>query len=118
MRGRRILIAGSNGLVGTYFCRLPALKKYRVYTLFHLETTNLGNSFSVDLSNSLGVFRQVVKGVEPNIIVHLAAVINVDQCEVERDAADKVNHLSVKELVNYIVNTKDCFLLNIYRLCI
>jgi RmlD substrate binding domain len=100
-------------VMGTYFCRLAALKKYRVYTLFHLDPTNLGNSFSVDLSNSLGVFMQVLKEVEPNIVVHLAAMTNVDQCEIERDAADKVNHLSVKELVNYIINTKDCLLLNI-----
>ena len=113
MEEKKIMITGSNGLVGTYFCRLTALKKYRVYTLFHLEPTNLGNSFSVDLSNSSAAFRQVLKEVEPNIIVHLAAMTNVDQCEMERDAADKVNHLSVKEIVNYIVNTKDCFLLNI-----
>jgi dTDP-4-dehydrorhamnose reductase len=113
MEEKRILITGSNGLVGTYFCRLTALKKYRVYTLFHLEPTNLGNSFSVDLSNSPGVFRQVLDEVEPNIIVHLAAMTNVDQCEIERKAADKVNHLSVKELVSYLVNTKECFLLNI-----
>ena len=111
MEEKRILITGSSGLVGTYFCRLTALKKYRVYTLFHLEPTNFGDSFSVDLSNSPGVFRQVLNEVEPDIIVHLAAMTNVDQCEIERNAADKVNHLSVKELVNYMANNKECFLL-------
>jgi dTDP-4-dehydrorhamnose reductase len=111
MEEKRILITGSSGLVGTYFCRLTALKKYRVYTLFHLEPSNFGNSFSVDLSNSPGVFRQVLDEVEPDIIVHLAAMTNVDQCEIERNAADKVNHLSVKKLVNYMANNKECFLL-------
>jgi dTDP-4-dehydrorhamnose reductase len=111
MEQKRILITGSNGLVGTYFCRLTALKKYRVYTLFHSEPTNLGDSFSIDLSNSPEFFKQVINEIEPDIIVHLAAMTNVDQCEIERIAADNVNHLSVKELVNYIVTCKECFLL-------
>jgi len=111
MEEKKILITGSSGLVGTYFCRLTALKKYRVYTLFHSEPTNIGNSISVDLSNSPGVFGQVLNEVEPDIIVHLAAMTNVDQCEIERNTADKINHLSVRELVNYVGNNKECFLL-------
>lgn len=111
MEEKRILITGSSGLAGSYFCRLKSLKNYRIYTLFHLEPTNLGNSFSVDLSNSTGVLTQVLNEVKPEIIVHLAAMTNVDQCEIELNAANNVNHLSVKELVNYIVNNKKCFLL-------
>jgi dTDP-4-dehydrorhamnose reductase len=111
MDEKKILITGSSGLVGSYFCRLTTLKKYRAYTLFHLEPTNFGNSFSVDLSNSPGIFRQVLNEVEPDIIVHLAAMTNVDQCEIERNTADKINHLSVKQLVNYIGNNKECYLL-------
>jgi dTDP-4-dehydrorhamnose reductase len=53
----------------------------------------------------------VINKVEPDIIVHLAAMTNVDQCEIERNAADNVNHLSVKELVKYITNSKERFLL-------
>jgi dTDP-4-dehydrorhamnose reductase len=113
MEEKKILITGSSGLVGNYFCSLTALKKYRVYTLFHLEPTNVGNSFSVDLSNSLGGFRQLVNEIKPDIIVHLAAMTNVDECEIERNAADKVNHLSVKELANYIANHKECYLLHV-----
>jgi dTDP-4-dehydrorhamnose reductase len=111
MQEKRILITGSTGLVGTYFCGLSALKKYRIYTLFHLEPTNFGNSISVDLSNSLGVFKQVLGELEPDIVVHLAAMTNVDQCEIERNAANYVNHLSVRELANYIVNGRECFVL-------
>lgn len=111
MEEKKILITGSSGLVGTYFCRLTALKKYRVYTLLHSEPTNNGNSISIDLSNSPGVFGQVLNEVGPDIIVHLGAMTNVDQCEIERNTADKINHLSVRELVNYVGNNKECFLL-------
>jgi dTDP-4-dehydrorhamnose reductase len=111
MEEKKILITGSNGLVGTYFCRLSALKKYRVYTLFHLDSANFGNSIPVDLSNSKGVFRQVLIELDPDVVVHLAAMTNVDQCEIDRDAADYVNHLSVRDLANCIVNSKKCFVL-------
>jgi dTDP-4-dehydrorhamnose reductase len=36
---------------------------------------------------------------------------DVDQCEVERNAADKINHLSVKELASYLTNNRECFVL-------
>jgi dTDP-4-dehydrorhamnose reductase len=53
----------------------------------------------------------VINRLEPDIIVHIAAMTDVDRCEIERDASDKVNHLSVRELANYIENRKECFLL-------
>jgi dTDP-4-dehydrorhamnose reductase len=108
---KRVLITGSSGLVGCYFCRLTALRKYRVYTLVHLEQKSFGIPISVDLSNSLESFRQVINEVKPSIIVHLAAMTNVEQCELERNIADNINHLSVKELANYMLNNEECFLL-------
>jgi dTDP-4-dehydrorhamnose reductase len=113
MEEKRILITGSNGLVGTYFRRLSALKKYRIYTLFHLEPINFRNSISVDLSKSLDVFKQVLEEIKPDVIVHLAAMTDVDQCEIERKAADKINHLSVKELTSYIVDSRESFALHV-----
>jgi dTDP-4-dehydrorhamnose reductase len=113
MEEKRILITGSNGLVGTYFCRLSALNKYRIYTLFHLDSANFGNSIHVDLSNSLGAFRKVLNKIEPDIVVHLAAMTDVDQCEIDRGAANNVNHLSVKDLASCIVNSKECFVLHV-----
>jgi dTDP-4-dehydrorhamnose reductase len=111
MEEKRILITGSNGLVGTYFCNLSELKNYQIYTLFRLEPTNFGRSISLDLSNSPQALKQVLNEVKPDIIVHLAAMTDVDRCEVEQNAADKVNHLSVKELADYIVNSRECYVL-------
>jgi dTDP-4-dehydrorhamnose reductase len=89
-------------------------------TTFHLEPTNLGNQLPVDLSNSdsLGAFTQVINEVKPDVIVHLATITYVDQCQIERNAADNVNHISVKELVNYVVSNKDlyCMYLRIMHL--
>jgi dTDP-4-dehydrorhamnose reductase len=110
MDRKKILITGASGLVGTYFCRLKPLSDYRVYSLFHLHPSKYGNPISVDL-NSLGTFKQVINEIKPDIIVHLAAMTNVDECEIQREATTRVNHLSVKELVKYIEDNKRCFLL-------
>jgi dTDP-4-dehydrorhamnose reductase len=110
-----ILITGSSGLVGSYFCRLVAGKKdLCVYTLVHSEPTNFGNSIQVDLSSpsSVPFFRHALNEINPDIIVHLAAMTDVDQCEIQRDMANNINHLSVKELSRHAIN-KDCFILYI-----
>ena len=47
------------------------------------------------------------------MIVHLAALTNVDACETQRDIADKINHVSVRELSRYLEVNKKVFLLYI-----
>jgi dTDP-4-dehydrorhamnose reductase len=116
---KRVLITGSNGLVGSYFCRLAGLKKYLLYTTVHSEstkkiTTTFGDPIPIDLSNSMGLFRQAVYDVGPDIIVNLAAMTDVDQCEIQREVANNINHHSVKELVDYVANkNKECFILHV-----
>jgi dTDP-4-dehydrorhamnose reductase len=110
---KRMLITGPSGLVGSYFCRLTALKKYRLSTIAHSESISLGNSITVDLSDTTNLFRQAIYTIRPDIIVHLAAMTDVEQCEVERDLADNINHLAAKALTEYMLNTdnRECFLL-------
>jgi dTDP-4-dehydrorhamnose reductase len=110
---KRMLITGSTGLVGSYFCRLTALKKYKLYNIVHSESSTFGNTFLVDLSYSTNLFREAIYAIRPDIIVHLAAMTDVEKCEIEKDVADKTNHLSVKALIDYILNTnnRECFLL-------
>lgn len=113
MKERTLMITGSSGLVGSYFRRLTALTRYRIYNLIHLEQTNFGKSIYFDLSNSVNLFRQVIDEIKPDIILHLAAMTDVEQCEIERNLANNINHLSVRELANYIANNNECFLLHV-----
>jgi dTDP-4-dehydrorhamnose reductase len=110
---KRMLITGSTGLIGSYLCRLKGFKKYQLYTLVHSEPAEFGKPIAVDLCCSLNLFREAINEVKPAIIVHLAAMTDVDQCEIERDNANNINHLAVKVLTDYIVNCNntDCFLL-------
>jgi dTDP-4-dehydrorhamnose reductase len=112
MLEEKMLITGSTGLVGSYFCRLTALKKYCLYALVHSESTTSGKSIAVDFSYSTDSFKEAINRVRPDIIVHLAAMTDVEQCEIQKDIANNINYLSVKQVVDYVENSnKDCFVL-------
>jgi dTDP-4-dehydrorhamnose reductase len=112
MLEKKMLITGSSGLVGSYFCRLKTLKKYRIYTIVHSEPPTFENSIKVDLSGPMYLFRQAIKEVKPDVIVHLAAMTDVERCEIQKNIANKINHLSIKQLVDYVENkNKECFVL-------
>jgi dTDP-4-dehydrorhamnose reductase len=100
---KRILITGSNGLLGQkvvdLFTRCGGyallLTSKREHSVFK------GDAFpyvSLDLSNRTAV-RKVVDEFEPEIIINTAAMTDVDKCETERALAWKANVSSVENLV-------------------
>lgn len=115
-KGERMLITGASGLVGSYFCRLLDLQQhdlyYDVYVADHTEATNFGRSIEIDLIN-LTRFAEVIDEVKPDVMVNLAAMTNVDACEVQRDEADRINHLSVKVISEYLDSNNECYLLHV-----
>ena len=99
---KRILITGSNGLVGQKVVEI--LSRSTNYNL--LLTSKQGQSvFSdetlpyrqLDVSDKQEV-RKVVDEIEPDMIINTAAMTNVDKCETERDAAWRANVVTVENL--------------------
>ena len=101
---KRILITGSNGLLGQKMVEL--LSNSPSYTLlltskqdasvFHdasLTYRTLDTSHKQDVQKAFEEF-------EPEIIIHTAAMTNVDQCELEREAAWHTNVTSVENVVH------------------
>lgn len=115
MKRQKILITGGSGLVGSYFCKLDGLtQNYDIHTIDHTQTaTTVGKSFSADLADPAGNFKNILHDVKPDVIVNLAAMTNVDECEVQRDVADKINHLAVREIARYLENNSNCFLVHV-----
>jgi dTDP-4-dehydrorhamnose reductase len=100
---KKILITGSNGLLGQKLVELLVSKA-------HIETiaTARGENrlpFSkgyryveMDITNPEAVER--VFGAErPDVLIHTAAMTNVDQCEAEKDACWKLNVTATETLV-------------------
>lgn len=101
----KVLITGANGLLGQKLISLLSS-----YEDFYLVATSLGRRrfsreydfleyYSLDISQRNHVF-DIVHLVKPDIIIHTAAMTNVDQCELHQDDCWKVNVQSVVHLLH------------------
>jgi dTDP-4-dehydrorhamnose reductase len=101
---KRILITGSNGLLGQKLVELFSrstsynllLTSKQEQSVFQDDTLPYRQ---LDVSDKHEV-RKVVDEIEPDIIINAAAMTNVDQCETDREAAWRANVVSVENLVN------------------
>lgn len=102
---KRILITGSNGLLGQKLAELLIPR-----TDVELLATSRGENKlaevlptlpfrSMDVTDPKQV-EQVVSEFRPTHIVHTAAMTNVDQCESDREGAVKLNRDAVQYLVD------------------
>ncbi len=102
----RILITGSNGLLGQKITAMCMAKK-----LEFLATSSGLNRFSVcpkeryqtlDITDEQNI-QEVINQYKPTHLIHTAAMTNVDQCELHPEACDLVNRQSVQMLVKYCI---------------
>lgn len=98
----KILITGANGLLGQKLVRLLLQEK----DISLLATSrgpsrlqgNIPNYLSLDTEITEDV-QQVIGDYKPDVIIHTAAMTNVDTCEQDKDACWKANVLAVENLV-------------------
>ena len=68
----------------------------------------------LDISGSMNKISDQIGVIKPDIIINLVAMTNVDLCETEKELADRVNHLFVKDLDRSISQVNpDCFILQV-----
>lgn len=100
----KILVTGSNGLLGHKLTDL-----YKTKSNIELIATAKGvdrypakNGYtykSLDICNWEEV-KNVMQYYKPDVVINTAAMTNVDACETEQEACDKLNVDAVKYLVN------------------
>jgi dTDP-4-dehydrorhamnose reductase len=100
---KKILVTGANGLLGQKLVYL--LKKTEGVACFATakgENRLLDQEgytyLNVDITDHPAV-KKIVETVNPDCIVHGAAMTNVDACETEREACKKINVDAVNNLV-------------------
>lgn len=101
---KTILVTGSNGLLGQKITERNLISKK-----FNLIATSKGaNRFPVqqgylyeemDILDPVQI-KAVVEKYRPDVIIHTAALTNVDTCEIEREMADRLNVEAVKTLID------------------
>jgi dTDP-4-dehydrorhamnose reductase len=101
---RRVLVTGSNGLLGQKVVEL--LSQSRSYML-HLVSSQEDSVFPadtapytrIDISNRKQV-SALVEEFQPDTIINTAALTNVDACETNREGAWKTNVVGVENLAH------------------
>lgn len=92
----KVLLTGASGLLGNYLD--PALRAAGATLIPVSYTTPPGvDGVSCDLTDAKAT-AELLDRVNPDVIVHGAALTNVDLCESQPDLADRVNRLSTELL--------------------
>ncbi|MDX2305092.1 MAG: SDR family oxidoreductase [Microscillaceae bacterium] len=104
---KKILITGSNGLLGQKLVHLLNQEPYN--TLYQIIASSRGENRvsafqslhyeSLDVSQAEDVNR-VIGLLKPQIIIHTAAMTQVDQCETEKELCWSLNVKAVENLIN------------------
>jgi len=91
----KILITGINGMLGTALN--DALKdKHELFGLDIVNSDGAGN-FNVDLTDFDATRKSIIK-INPDIVIHTAALTDVDKCETDPDLAYKLNSVATRNV--------------------
>ncbi len=86
-----ILITGGGGLLGSKLATTLS-DKYKTFTTYNTHTIGLRNScsFYLDITNKKEV-QKLIRELSPDVIIHTAALTDVDYCETNKKDAWSVN---------------------------
>ncbi len=112
----KILITGSNGLLGQKLVKLLSDNKSVALVATAKGENRLpfvGNYtyHTMDITNKTEVL-EVIAAIKPDAIIHTAAMTNVDQCESEKELCWAMNVLALEYLVEACLKT-DIFLCHV-----
>lgn len=93
----KFLLTGSTGLVGRQVTKDLTEENHEVYSCYYDQKPEHGNPIHLDLTN-LSSIESVINQVKPDVIVHLAAMTDVDGCEDQKDLALLVNAQATEKL--------------------
>ena len=107
---KKVVITGSNGLLGQKLVKLFLTKAgYEIYALSRgpnrLHEKNGYNYIDVDLSDSAALETCLSK-IGPHLIIHTAAMTNVDACELNQEECDRMNIDVVSNILDYCDENK------------
>lgn len=110
LEGKKVLVTGSNGLLGQKLIyRLLKLKPEAIIACAKGENRLLQKKGyiyeSLDISDPEQV-REIFGKHEPDVVINTAAMTNVDACETEKDACDAANVKGVENQVQTLTALK------------
>ena len=98
----KLLVTGASGLFGTKLCELATRKSWEVHSAHVQHKPQYGNPVRFDVSDRKAA-EEVFRHVKPEVVVHSAAMTDVDRCESEKTLAWRIN---VEGTLNIAQNCK------------
>ncbi len=111
MDEKKLLLTGASGLIGTYLLSRIKTNYNNIYVTSHRSSPKFGKSIQLDLVETENVYKKL-KETKPEIIVNLAALTDVERCEIDRDLARRLNRDLVSAISRYVYENK-AYLLHI-----
>jgi dTDP-4-dehydrorhamnose reductase len=99
----KLLITGASGLLGSRLAELAIRENHEVYSAYSQHQPTYGTPIQLDISDKNHV-EKAFKKIEPEAVVHTAALTDVDKCELEKELAWKIN----VEGTNHIATASAC----------
>ena len=113
---KRVLVTGSNGLLGQklsdLYLKLPGYSLLATGPGLNRHPAGTGLNYkTLDIRNRKVVMETVLE-FRPDTIIHTAAMTNVDQCELEKEACWELNVLATDYLIE-AANAVDAHLIHL-----
>jgi dTDP-4-dehydrorhamnose reductase len=104
----KFLVTGSAGLIGQNVVQDLEKQKHEVYSAFHDNKPTDGIPTILDLADFEEI-KQAMHKIKPDVVIHLAAMTNVDLCETEKELAYTLNSKATETLANETAKIKSFF---------
>src|SRR3989338_4768440 len=85
----KFLVTGSAGLVGNQVVK-DLTKNHLVFSCYHYKKIKWRQAVFLDLTDKQNII-DVMENTKPDVVIHLAAMTNVDLCETQPELAMKIN---------------------------
>jgi len=104
----KFLVTGSAGLIGRQVCKDLSEVSSEVYSGYNESKPDYGVPIKMQLTN-FEELKDAIAKVQPDVILHLGAMTNVDLCEKEKDLAMKINAEATEVLAKQAAKLKAFF---------
>lgn len=86
----RVLVTGASGLIGRQVTRDLVAENFDVYSCYHTDRPEFGIETQLDLTKKEKI-ESILQSIKPEVVIHLAAITDVDMCETQKELAHLVN---------------------------
>ncbi|MGB9729845.1 MAG: dTDP-4-dehydrorhamnose reductase [Thermoprotei archaeon] len=94
----RLLVVGGSGLLGSKVMDVAARRGFVVYSSYFSHKTDFSGGLKLDVTD-FSMVKDIIRRVNPDVVIHASAVTDVDLCEKNRELAYKVNVLGTGNVV-------------------